>query len=246
MLKQMINRPAIAMIELIFAIVIIGITLMSAPMLMQQATSSSYLAIQQEGINEVASKMNMIIGYHWDEGSSDPTIPDPIMITNGDNNLAEVLDIDDNGIGTILGTPQESERRFVDPGGDRVVSTSSNNLGRDAGEAAGEEDDIDDFNGTAGLVLIEASEADYIEDATTIDIVTTVAYISDAATAGAYNSDTLSYNPDFTEIRLLTSNIKRISSTLTSSSDTNELNKTITLHAFSCNIGSTKLVEGNP
>ena len=64
-------RPAIAMIELIFALVIMAIVLMSAPMLISTATKSGYVAIQQEAINAAASQVNMIMGYHWDENSAD-------------------------------------------------------------------------------------------------------------------------------------------------------------------------------
>jgi hypothetical protein len=63
-------RPAIAMVELIFAIVIMGIVLMSAPMLISTASKSGYVAIQQEAINEAASQVNMIMGYHWDENNT--------------------------------------------------------------------------------------------------------------------------------------------------------------------------------
>ncbi len=46
-----IRRPAIAMIELIFAIVIIGIVLMSVPQLISTAAKSGYVTIQQEAIS---------------------------------------------------------------------------------------------------------------------------------------------------------------------------------------------------
>jgi len=44
------HRKAIAMIELIFAIVVMGIVMLSAPMLVNKATQSSYVALQQESI----------------------------------------------------------------------------------------------------------------------------------------------------------------------------------------------------
>jgi len=236
------RRPAIAMIELIFAIVVIGITLISAPMLMQQATTSGYVTIQQEGVSMAASRVNMIMGFHWDEGTTDPTILDPILITSGDASLDEVLDIEGNGTGIRIGLPIESYRNFLNPDGNRIASTPSANLGSDAGD----EDDMDDFAGTTILEeIIEVSddtEADNIER-TTISILTTVAYISDAPTTGTYNSSTLSFDPDFTHALTTPSNIKRISAVLTSTSDASELNKTITMHAFSCNIGGYQLEE---
>ena len=79
MSKLKLFRPAIAMIELIFAIVIMGIILMSAPMLISTAAKSGYVAIQQEAINEAASRVNMIMTFHWDANSADETVLDPIL-----------------------------------------------------------------------------------------------------------------------------------------------------------------------
>jgi len=82
MIKHTLFRPAIAMIELIFAIVIMGIVMMSAPMLVSTASKSGFVAIQQEGISEVASQLNMILSYAWDENNADPTLGQMILTTN--------------------------------------------------------------------------------------------------------------------------------------------------------------------
>ncbi len=83
-----IKRPAIAMIELIFAIVIMGIVLMSAPMLISVATKSGYVAILQEAIHEASSQVNMIAGYHWDENDADELFLDPILgVSAGSSDL---------------------------------------------------------------------------------------------------------------------------------------------------------------
>jgi len=92
MLNIKIKRPAIAMIELIFAIVIMGIVMMSAPMIISTAAKSGYVTIQQEAINEAASQINMIMGYHWDESSSDETFLDPILsVTHGDGAIVALF-----------------------------------------------------------------------------------------------------------------------------------------------------------
>ena len=54
-------RKAIAMIELIFAIVVIAIVLMSAPTLINQSIKSSFVGFQQESINTVATHLNLIL-----------------------------------------------------------------------------------------------------------------------------------------------------------------------------------------
>ncbi len=231
-------RPAIAMIELIFAIVVMGIILMSAPQLISTATKSGYVAIQQEAINEAASRINMIMGYHWDENSADETVLDPILQTASPvADLAESTYTDGNGTGRRVGTPLESYRSFVRPDGSRLTATAAGGLGND-----GLENDIDDFIGIIGLNLAgTGTGTNYIEK--NVTIATAVFYISDNTN---YNpaGNTINFNADFTQQSATTTNIKRISTTLTSdAASPDELDKTIILHAFSCNIGGYKLEE---
>ncbi len=231
-------RPAIAMLELIFAIVIMGIILMSAPQLISTASQSGFVAIQQEGINEAASQVNMIMGYHWDENDADERYIDPILTvtnTSGNADLSE-----EGNTSRRLGTPQESYRSFVRSDG--VNLSASTALGSETGET--EEDDMDDFDDTnTSLVFVpettyEANQADYIET-TTIKIARDIVYSSDNAN---YNQSTITFDPSFTDAGA-TTNIKSITVTLTSDSGVDELAKKITLHAFSCNIGGYKLEE---
>ncbi len=242
MLKAQVKRPAIAMIELIFAIVIMGIVLMSAPMLISIAAKSGYVAIQQEAINEAAARVNMIMGYHWDENSADERFLDPVLITaSSTDGLTELNTAAFPQTGRRPGTPKESYRSFVREDGERLIASTT--LGREGGE-----NDVDDFRGTIGLTLAgTGAGANYIEK--NVDIVTTVAYISDAPTGTAtYNpvGNTINFDPNFAQTSATTTNIKRISTTLTSATDSpDELNKTIILHAFSCNIGGYTLEEKN-
>ena len=64
------TKRAIAMIELIFALVIIGIVLMSAPMLIQQSIKSSNVALQQEAIVTASSQTAIVLSMNWDEKNS--------------------------------------------------------------------------------------------------------------------------------------------------------------------------------
>lgn len=241
MLNTKIMRPAIAMLELIFAIVIMGIILMSAPQLISTAAKSGFVAIQQEGINEASSQANMIMGYHWDENDADERYIDPLLrVSSGDTELEEA------GItGRRPGTPKESYRTFVRSDGNSTLTASTIGTS-DTGETGNhDEDDIDDFDGDTSLVEIEdAGLVDYIEKDATININTAVRYISDAAN---YNTNTLAFSPDLnissgTKSSASSTNIKRITVTLTSSGP-DELDKEIILHGFSCNIGGYKLEE---
>ena len=234
-------RPAIAMLELIFALVIMGIVLMTAPQLISTATKSGYVAIQQEAINEAASQVNMIMGYHWDEQDANASYLDPILqVSAGDGALNESAPT-----GRRLGTPEESYRAFVGSIGNRFVASAT--LGNDAGETQDDEfDDVDDFSGSdTYLTLIEAAAADNVEKST-IKISRTVSYSDDTA---SYNSQSFTYNPFGSPTGAGSTNIKSITVTLTSAPSASvpivpdELKKEIILQAFSCNIGGYKLEE---
>ena len=234
-------KPAVAMIELVFAIVIMSIVMLSAPMLMKTASESGYVAIQQENIGEVASHVNIILGHYWDENNTDDSYDPVVLLTTGDAGLNEV-----GTTGLRAGTPNSSSRKYVSVAGERGTATPLASLGPDTGDR----DDMDDFNGQINLRDVETSaNADYIEKGTAIDLNTTVTYMLDAPFGGdQYNNaggGTLSFAPTFAGNAGTSSNIKRIEVTLTSSSGITELEKQITLHAFSCNIGSYQLEERN-
>lgn len=234
-------RPAVAMIELIFAIVIMGIILMSAPQLISTANKSGYVAIKQEAINEAASQVNMIMGYHWDKSDANESFIPPIL-----NVLSVSRDTELDALSTTgrrLGTPIESYRTFIRSDGVDGLNASA------LGSADGSdviEDDIDDFDGTTSLIDVDpAGNVDYVQDATTININTAVKYISDNST---YNSSDITFSPAFlstgTTSAATSTNIKRITVTLTNKAGVpEELDKEIILHAFSCNIGGYKLEE---
>ena len=234
-------RPAIAMIELIFAIVVMGIVMMSAPMLLNTASKSGYAAIQQEGINEAATQVNIILGYQWDENNTQDEYDPVVLATSSAIGALEESAATPN---LRAGTPKESFRKYISSTGKKATATAIN-----WEENPAAKDDIDDFNGTSSDLKLEESGAtsDYIEK-TTINISRIVSYMSDDENGtGTYTNGgggTLTFNPTFTDSSTST-NIKRIQVTLTSSSTADELEKTITLHAFSCNIGSYKLEERN-
>lgn len=223
-------RPAIAMIELIFAIVIMGIVMMSAPMLISTATQSTYVALQQEGINEAASRVNMIMGYAWDENNTgDMYIPPILHVSSG----AASLNVNGNTARRI-GTPMTSQRTFI------LSDANSSDLNASALRSdGGDTDDIDDFIGDISLTLIEAATVDYTET-TTVNINTAVAYVSDSVTGG-YSQSTITYTPF--GAGSATTNVKSITVTLTSTTNLDELEKTIVLRAFSSNIGGYELKE---
>lgn len=233
-------RPAVAMIELIFALVVMGIVMMSAPQLISTAGKSGYVAIQQEGINEAATQMSIMMDYAWDENDTNGSHTTVLNVSNGDSELNGTTFSAGGLKKRRAGTPELSYRLYKSYDGKEFNASA---IGLDAGEGVGSEDDIDDFNGTSVNLSGAATTKDYIEKGGSIKIARTVNYMDDNATN--YNTGgggTLTYTPSFTNASP-TTNIKRLQVTLTSASNVAELRKTITLHAFSCNIGTYKLKE---
>jgi len=234
-------RPAIAMIELIFALVIMGIVMMSAPMLISTATDNTFVALQQEGVNEAASRLNLIMGYSWDENNTDQNYSASILqVTNGHPDLNRTATT-----GRRVGTPNASSRTFIrsDIATGLLSATVPAQLGFDAGDVT--PDDMDDF-GVTTLNIVVPATVDYSEQ--NISITTAVGYMDDTfggPVAGAYAQHIINFTP-FLAVPGLppgTSNIKSLAVTLTSTSGVSDLAKTITFRAFSCNIGAYKLEE---
>ncbi len=226
------SRKAIAMIELIFALVIIGITLMSVPNLISQAQRSGYVALQQEAIAAASSNINLMLSREWDEQNTDSSIGVYILKTLGDVNLS----VRDGG-----------KYRKYSPTASTDNPNASVLLGSDLDDL-GINDDIDDLFATGG------QKVDGVQDLLdTINTSTTVTYLNDSIKLGDWRSgEVVIYsNPFFLlpVLPLFTTNIKGITVTLTSGSltpDGNsipELEKTIVLRAFSCNIGSYELAK---
>jgi len=233
-MKQTFMRPAIAMLELIFALVVMGIALMSAPMLISVATQSTTVALQQEGLNEASSRVGMILTYPWDENDiNESCIPPVLTVTNGDSEL-------DMNVTTArrVGVPLMTNSRTFKCGNNILAAT----LAKDG------KDDIDDFNdGTDGpisLTLVSDSSGsasdgvDYIEQ-DTVTISTTITYGTDSAN---YNSNSISFTTG--PAAAASTNIKTITVVLTSTNSADELkDKQITFNAFSCNIGGIEYVS---
>jgi len=220
-------RAAIAMIELIFAIVIMGIILLSAPMLITQSTKSNTVVFQQESISILASHTGALMTYFWDEANVGDNA---ILTTKGNPSL--------DGNTT---RPVTSKQRRPDP---LLDATTSMGPDIDAFELPTGTNDVDDFHNVSRTLTLEqgsdkgiVTEGEYID--TNISIHTVVSYGKDTGPNGA-NTDINFSNP-FSAFTGTTSNIKRIQATLSTTATATELNKTIVLNAFMCNIGGVSL-----
>lgn len=219
-IKMKNKRKAIAMIELIVAIVIMGIVFLSIPMINREAVRGGESAIMQESIAAAASQIQLVLSRHWDEVVANTGV---IAQTQSDN------------FKTLAG---------VNPASRMTLDGSSNTQDSSAigTDKLNDTNDIDDFNSTTMHLSIynaegtKASVGDYID--TNITMTTKVSYGSDDITLGQATT----HNNPFTTTKNTTTNIKLVSVNLTSGGTGVESidDKNITLSAFSCNIGTTR------
>jgi prepilin-type N-terminal cleavage/methylation domain-containing protein len=83
-------RNAFTLIELIFAIVVIAISVVSLPMMTQVTSNGIEKNLVQEAIFIAATKLNEAVTAKWDENSTE---------VNGTNFYTRVIDMDGNGDG---------------------------------------------------------------------------------------------------------------------------------------------------
>lgn len=256
--RQMVLRPAVAMVELIFALVIMGIVLMSAPQLVSQAQSSGYVSTQQEAIAAASSHISFVLARPWDEQDTNQTAGVTILHTNTDTDIPNGLQAVDI-TGKRAGTPAtgNGHRTFIDSLNREFNASAPATFGKgnDAGEAVN--DDIDDFDKTTADLTFQnfvAGQDDYIDSRMIMK--TSVRYIEDSPNNATNRYDTATNqltfpfrdvdNNNIADDLGRSSHVKYVRVVLTNDSNANtpdDLNKTIVLEAFSCNIGEYKLEE---
>lgn len=240
---------AIAMIELIFAIVIMGIVMMSAPMLIDRSVQSSYTALQQESVAAAATQISMIMTEEWDHEDTNSSRGTPVLQTGGT--------IPNCTTDYPVGVTSTSGRYCKDALATNSIFPAASTLGSDGTDGGGY-NDIDDFNNRPYSIHIYNDEefttfqGDYLDRNITISSETS--YGDDQprltdGTATTYDKNTAFSNPFTNKITANTTNIKLITVILTSTNPVDEIkDKEIRLSAFMCNIGAPKpkLVNNDP
>ena len=214
-------RTAIAMIELIFAIVVMGIVLMSAPTLIGVATKSGKsgsLASFQESITETSSLVKLITTRYWDQ--------------NDTNNSSPLLHTALPVVGNPF--PGRVSRKMVDGSGNSLLMS---NIGSDTNEI--NNNDMDDFNGFSTTITLTTGAP------TTLQGITDYIDFDVNLTAQVqYGKSNIPGNEPFSAGGLgglsTHRNTKLITVTLTSP---HFPDKNISLSTFSCNIGSYQIRE---
>ena len=236
-------RPAIAMIELIFALVIMGIVLLSAPMLIQQSANSNTVVLQQESIAMIAAHTNAMMTYFWDEQNVNH--PNNILqVTNGDAALdpknpvlpANIIRLRSNAITVPL-----ARKRGID-NNNILNATTTLGVDSDAGGISTGRNDVDDFQGLPATLTLQGTIIFSKNIDKSITITSTIQYADDATPD--YTADPINFSTPFNNPFAVTglgisptSNVKLITTQLTTTAAATELQKNIVLHAFMCNIG---------
>ncbi len=147
-------RSAFSMIELIFAVVIIGIAVLSLPMMSQVTSEGIKKNLVQEAIFAASTELNQIMSYYWDERSIEDgaTLLSRVVDSNNDCN-----DISKLRVGHIHR---------------RCVNSNSNTL-PPLGPDGGDLDDIDDVNSASKAVFTGVASAhSYKQNYTSVASVT--------------------------------------------------------------------------
>ena len=248
-------KRGIAMIELIFALVIMGIVLLSAPMLIQQSIRSGNVALQQEAIAAAASQTSVILSMHWDENNnSNQAGVSPLFFV--DKNSSEEFYFEHNTTASIDMPPRGlvgvSGRNSHNAGNSLPATPLSQWGADDANETLLTQfDDVDDYDNTDLNLTVFHGETttsdigDYVD--TTLNMHTNINYAEDRPSGlGFLDNRDIIITPTGHNGRINTtsfgkrSNIKFVHVNLTSNSGIEELDKNITFEAFSCNIGTTQ------
>lgn len=226
------NRKAIAMIELIFALVVMGIAMLAIPIITSQSTKGSESAMMQESISQVAANMNVVLAKYWDDAN-----------TNSGNEKV-ILKTDSTNFDTRAGLISANKRINYDQPLSVVPVDASNVVTNSAVQDPEGSDDMSDFNGKKITLSVydeaqknKSYEGDYIDK--DISLTTTVTFAPDNVTL---IGDTLIYNFDPkvspTTIPAGSSNIKRVNVLLETTNANLKDIKKIQLNGFSCNIGA--------
>ncbi len=226
------KREGFSLIELVLAIIIIAITLMSIPLMLQQSSKSNSFALVQESILAARTKMGNILSFKWDENSTD---------TIGAMSVIRALDVthgavDLNRSGSDIRRRghvfTDLRRRMFD---NPTYPTSAVSVGLD---------DVDDFHGksvvvsgTSGTTL---SSLDYLD--IDLNLSTQVSYLNISSVD--YDPSTINVTFDVENDFPLSSNkstnIKMIELTATASGGRDQ---SFIFRAFTCNIGQSRLYE---
>ena len=172
-------RKASSMIELVIAIVVMGIAVMTLPLMLERTQANNAFAMQQEAILAAKTQIGDIITFPWDENSLNTT-----------SNVVAVLDTDSASYQREVNTTrrighvvQNKRRKFF------TNSTTASDIG---GALTDNIIDIGDFDNTdSNLTQAAAGEdAGVLDYRFDLNMTTKIRYINDTPnTPFAFSND---------------------------------------------------------
>jgi len=216
-------RGAFSLLELIIAIIVIGISLLSIPLILTSNTKSLETSLQQEAVMGALTQIANIMSYKWDEGETNASINGGYAKILDTQSNASALDCVEQSFGRVRkGNFLGDDRRKCY--NTQRLATAPDALGSDDNDL----DDIDDFI-TYDSELISGdrnSEDDYKRDyAYDIGVV----YINDEFD---FDSAGVNWSLDASPVNDRSTNIKMVEVRVSSDNGGD-----IVLKAFSANIG---------
>lgn len=221
-------RKAASMLELVIAIVVMGIAVMSLPLILTQSQNANAVALQQEVILATKTKLGYILSYEWDANSYDANASvSRVLDTNGSTSAnAAFYTTTTHRIGHVIA---DNRRRL----GDNMASPTADG-GANWGNVA--LNDIDDFDVKSENTTVVAADMDYIFN---LELNSTVQYISDAPSAGTYNNQDINFSFNAASAPANPTNIKMI--TVRTRDTSNNVN--VVLRSFASNIGESTFAK---
>ena len=211
-------KKASSMIELVIAIVVMGIAMMTLPLMLTRVQNNNEFAMQQEILLALKTKIGDIITHKWDERSQ--VGAGEIAILDVANSDPELIRFPNNSQTRIGHTDRERRRKFF-----------TNNT-RPGGFGIGVPfDDIDDFIGT-----VTFNAEDRLDYRFNFNMITNVGYINDNTD---YTQNTITFT--FTGNRQAvagSTNIKIITTRVVGVNIS-----TFQLQTYSSNIGESQLLR---
>ncbi len=217
-------RKAASMLEMVIAIVVMGIAVSALPLILTQTQNSNAIALQQEVILATKTKLGYLLSYEWDVNSYDANASKSrVLDTNGSTSANNAFfTTTTRRTGHVAAN---NRRRLADSMAVPTVDGSAswgNNLLQDI-------DDFDDRNETTTVV---SADMDYIFN---LNLHSTVKYITDAPSSGTYNNQDMNFTFNAASAPASQTNIKMITVQTTDASS----NVNIVLRAFASNVGES-------
>lgn len=229
-------RHAFTMIELIFALVIMGIVFVSLPLILLRNADALEENLIQESIFLASAKMNHITSFQWDNNSSESGVGTLATSDAIDVSAMGASALDRNISDFRIGHFRENKHRRMSPSGNPRSATPISGIGRED-LLYDDIDDFDDFNNTALIVSSgTVTSATGYKKAYRIDV--SVSYVDDD-NSGAFFNGTASQNFTFgTNPATGTTNLKMIEVSI-DQNDSTGWQQTLLLRSYAANIGET-------